>query len=93
VTPNPLDEEVLDRAAARGLKLKVPGLSATQNTALASEFAVEAARILQEGERRDILLKLGIPLAEVTFDPAGIDESSLFNIADQLSTQMPTEVA
>ncbi len=93
VTPNPLEEDLLARAAASRQKLKVPGLSAAQNTALAGEFAFEAARILQESERREILNKLGIPMAEVSFDPAGIDESSLFNIADQLSTQMEAEVA
>jgi anion-transporting ArsA/GET3 family ATPase len=93
VTPNPLETTVLAKASAGKLKLKVPGLSAPQNASLAGEFAFEAARILQESDRRETLRELGIPLAEVSFDPAGIDENSLFTIADQLGAQLQSEVA
>ena len=93
VTPNPLAESVLSTAASGQLKLQVPGLSARQNSTLAAEFALEAARVLQEGERRDVLRLLDVPLVDVSFDPAGIDESSLFGIAEQLTSQMKDEVA
>jgi anion-transporting ArsA/GET3 family ATPase len=93
VTPNPLPDAVLTKAAKGGVKLKVPGLSVAQNTALAGEFAVEAGRTLQENGRRQILEELGLPLAEVSFDPDGIDEGALFHIADQLGAQLKTEVA
>ncbi len=36
---------------------------------------------------------LGVPLAEVSFDPDGIDEGALFHIADQLGAQLTAEVA
>jgi anion-transporting ArsA/GET3 family ATPase len=93
VTPNPLEPSVLSTAAAGQLKLQVPGLSARQNASLAAEFALEAARTLQESERREVLRLLDVPLVEVDFDPAGIDESSLFAIAEQLTYQMKDEVA
>jgi anion-transporting ArsA/GET3 family ATPase len=93
VTPNPLPADVLSSAAAGGVKLTVSGLTAAQNRALAGEFALEAARVLQESERRDTLRELGLPLVDISFDPAGIDENALFNIADQLSSQMEGEIA
>jgi anion-transporting ArsA/GET3 family ATPase len=93
VTPNPLPDEVLSSAAAGQVALQVPGLSAAQNTALAAEFAVEAAGVLQESDRRDTLRELGIPLVDVSFDPGGIDEGSLLNIAEQLRSQLRAEVA
>ncbi|MET0694688.1 MAG: ArsA-related P-loop ATPase [Propionibacteriaceae bacterium] len=93
VTPNPLSDAVLSKAAKGGLKLNVPGLSAAQNKTLAGEFAVEAGRTLQESGRRKILQELGLPLAEVSFDPDGIDEGALFHIADQLGAQLKSEVA
>jgi anion-transporting ArsA/GET3 family ATPase len=93
VTPNPLDEEVLHAAAAGRLELSVPGLSPADNEILAAEFAVEAARRLQESERRDILRELGLPLVDVRFDAGGIDDGALFAIAQQLGNQLPAEVA
>jgi anion-transporting ArsA/GET3 family ATPase len=93
VTPNPLPADLLSSAAAGGVKLTVSGLTAAQNRALAGEFALEAARVLQESERRDTLRELGLPLVDISFDPAGIDENALFNIADQLSSQMEGEIA
>ena len=93
VTPNPLGDAVVATAAAGRLELSVPGLSAEQNEALAGEFAYEAARMLQEDTRRDILRELGLPLVEVSFDPGGIDEGALFDVAEQLTRQLPAEVA
>ena len=93
VTPNPLDDEELHEAAAGRITLKVPGFSGPQNDELATEFAFEAARRLQEAGRRDTLLRLGLPLVEIAFDPQGIDENALFTIADQLAGQLPAEVA
>jgi anion-transporting ArsA/GET3 family ATPase len=93
VTPNPLPEAVLSSAAAGKVKLKVTGLTPAQNRALVGEFADEAARMLQESECRATLRELKLPLVDVSFDPAGIDENALFNIADQISTQMEGEVA
>lgn len=93
VTPNPLDVEALSQAAAGSVTLKVPSLTGPQNDELAAEFAFEAARRLQEAARRDNLLLLGVPLVDITFDPEGIDENALLSIADQLSRQLPTEVA
>ena len=92
VTPDPLPMGVLSTAAAGELTLGVPGLSSEQNAALAEEFAAEAGRRLQERDRREILHQLDVALAEVTFDPAGIDDGALFSIADQLAEQLPGEV-
>lgn len=93
VTPNPLDDAVLHQAAGGEVELSVPGLNDPLNRALTDEFAVEASRMLQEGARRQALLELGLPLAEVTFDPGGIDEGALFGIAEQLGAQLVAEVA
>jgi anion-transporting ArsA/GET3 family ATPase len=91
VTPTPLDGEQLHAAATGSVILQVPGLTIKQNQALASEFAVEAARTLQEQRRHDRLAALGLPLVQVAFDHGGIDESSIFAIAEQLTDQMSLE--
>ena len=44
VTPSPLDHDQFRTAASGSVALKVPGLTIKQNQALASEFAIEAAR-------------------------------------------------
>jgi anion-transporting ArsA/GET3 family ATPase len=93
VTPTPLDHHQLETAAAGSLILKVPGLTIKQNHALASEFAIEAARTLQEQQRHDRLTALGLPLVQVAFDHGGIDEGAIFAIADQLTDQMSLEAA
>ncbi|HYP45798.1 MAG TPA: ArsA-related P-loop ATPase [Propionibacteriaceae bacterium] len=92
VTANPLPDEVLVRAAAGELSLAVPGLTDAQNATLAEEFAVEAARRVQEGGRRALLQELGLPMAEVSFDPGGIDEGALSGVAEQLGRQLAWEV-
>jgi anion-transporting ArsA/GET3 family ATPase len=48
VTPTPLNDDQLQAAAAGSVILKVPGLTVKQNKALATEFAIEAGRTLQE---------------------------------------------
>ena len=93
VTPTPLDHHQLETAAAGSVILKVPGLTIKQNHALASEFAIEAARTLQEQQRHDRLTALGLPLVQVAFDHGAIDEGAIFAIADQLIDQMSLEAA
>jgi anion-transporting ArsA/GET3 family ATPase len=93
VTPTPLDSGQLQRAANGAVNLRVPGFSATQNAGLAAEFAFAAARTLQEDGRRERLAALGIPVVEVSLDAAGIDETALLSIADQLAGQLEDEVA
>jgi anion-transporting ArsA/GET3 family ATPase len=91
VTPTPLDHDQLQTAATGSAALKVPGLTIKQNQALASEFAIEAARTLQEQQRHDRLTGLGLPLAQIAFDPAGIDEGAILALAEQLTDQMSLE--
>ena len=49
--------------------MKVPGLTAEQNAALAAEFAIEAARTIQQQRRHDRLTELALPLVQIDFDP------------------------
>ena len=93
VTPTPLNDDELQPAAAGSVILKVPGLTIKQNKALATEFAIEAARTLQEQQRGDRLTALGLPLVEIAFDHEGIDEGAIFAIAEQLTDQMNLEAA
>jgi anion-transporting ArsA/GET3 family ATPase len=93
VTPIPLNDDQLQAAAAGSVILKVPGLTVKQNKALASEFAIEAARTLQEQQRHDRLTALGLPLVQIAFDHEGIDEGAIFAIAEQLTDQMNLEAA
>jgi anion-transporting ArsA/GET3 family ATPase len=93
VMPTPLSHDQLQTAAARAAQLAVPGWSDKQNRALTAEFAHEAARTLQQRERHERLESLGLPLAEIAFDPAGIDEAALFTISDQLRDQIRLEAA
>jgi anion-transporting ArsA/GET3 family ATPase len=93
VTPTPLDHHQLQAAAGRSVTLKVPGLTIKQNQALASEFAIEAARTLQEQQRHDRLTALGLPLIQVAFDHGGIDEGAILAIGEQLTDQMSLEEA
>ena len=91
VTPTPLDRGQLQAAAAGSVVLKVPGLTIKQNQALASEFAVGAARTLQERQRHDRLTALGLPLVQIALDHGGIDEGAICAIAEQLTDQMSLE--
>ena len=91
VKPNPLDDARLRQAAAGLVALSVPSFTDVMNKTLAEEFAIEAAQTLEQRRRRDILATFGVPLAEIAFDPAGIDESALFTIAAQLQSQVDLE--
>jgi anion-transporting ArsA/GET3 family ATPase len=91
VTPTPLNHDQLQTAATGSVAMKVPGLTIKQNQALAAEFAIEAARTLQEQQRHDRLAALGLPLAQIAFDPGGIDGGAIFTIAEQLTDQMSLE--
>ena len=72
----------------------MPGWTDVQNETLAEEFAVEAARTLRAAVAgTSVLAGFGVPLAAVTFDPAGIDEGALFTIAAQLRDQLGLEDA
>jgi anion-transporting ArsA/GET3 family ATPase len=93
VTPSPLNHDQLQTAAAGSLILEVPGLTIQQNQALAAEFAIEAARTLQEQQRHDRLTALGLALVQIPFDPGGIDEGAIFAIAEQLIDQIVLEAA
>ena len=88
VTPDPLSAAKFKAAAKGTLALQVPGFTDVMNKTLAEQFAVEAAQVLEQRRQRGILAGFGVPMAEVTFDPAGIDESALFTIAAQLRDQM-----
>lgn len=93
VTPTPLDHDQLQTAATGSVALQVPGLTIKQNQMLASEFAIEAARTLQQQQRHDQLSALGLPLAQIAFDPGGIDEGAILAIAEHLTDQMSLEAA
>ena len=93
VTPTPLNDDQLQAAAAGSVLLKVSGLTVKQNKALASEFAIEAARTLQEQQRHERLTALGLPLVQIAFDHEGIDEGAILAIAEQLTDQMNLEAA
>jgi anion-transporting ArsA/GET3 family ATPase len=93
VTPTPLGRDQLQDAADGSVILKVPGLTTKQNQALASEFAIEAARTLQEQQRHDRLTALRLPLVQIPFDHESIDEGSIIAIAEQLTDQMSLEAA
>jgi anion-transporting ArsA/GET3 family ATPase len=93
VTPTPLSQDQLQAAASGSVILTVPGLAIKQNQALGSEFAIDAARILQEQLRHDRLTALGLPLVQIAFDHERIDEGAIFAIAEQLTDQMSLEAA
>jgi anion-transporting ArsA/GET3 family ATPase len=92
VTSTPLDTGTLERAAEGSAPLAVPTLSAAQNRVLADEFGREAARILAERARHRELAGLGVGMAEVDYDPTGIDDGGLLVVADQLAKQLSDEV-
>jgi anion-transporting ArsA/GET3 family ATPase len=91
VSPSPLVHAQLAAAARGSVAMEVPGLSTKQNAALAEEFAVEAARTLQQQQLHHRLADLGQPLTQVDFDPAGIDDGAILGIAEQLRDQLSLE--
>ena len=93
VVPSPLDDAQLAAAAAAEQIIQIPGWPAKQNEALTAEFAVEASRNLQQRSRHERLRDLSVPLAQIEFDPTGIDTGALHAIADQLSEQLDLDAA
>jgi len=93
VAPAELSDDQFTAASAGRVEFAVPGLTDVQNKVLAEEFAVEATQTLEQRRRRERMNTFGVPIAEVGFDPAGIDESSLFAIATQLRGQLDLEVS
>jgi len=91
VITTPLDDNQLQRASTGTTMLQVRGLTDQQNRLLTVEFADEAARTLQHRERHLRLTSLGVPLAEIALDPAGMDQAALFTIAEQLREQIELE--
>jgi anion-transporting ArsA/GET3 family ATPase len=91
VSSSPLASDQLAAAARGAVTMDVPGLTVSQNNALATDFALTAANIRQQQLRHRRLAELGLPIATVEADPAGIDEGAVFAIADQLRDQMSLE--
>ena len=93
VNPSPFEPAVLAEVSTGSVELAVPGWDEERNRALAGEFAVEASRTLEQQVRHDRLLRLGLPLVQVDFDPLGVDAESLFAIAEQLTDQLALEAS
>ena len=93
VITSPLSAQQLDHAAAGKVIMTVPGLTASQNAALAAEFAIEAGREIQQQLLHDRLTELALPLVRIDSDPGEIDEGAIFVIADQLTDQLSLEAA
>ena len=87
----PLADEELQVFADGNGRLEVDGLDEADNKLLAAEFGLEATRTLDHRRRRTVLDGFGQPVAEVAFDPGGIDENAIFAIADQLRAQITLE--
>jgi anion-transporting ArsA/GET3 family ATPase len=91
VRSSPLAPATLAAAATGALSMNVPGLTPKQNSALTTEFALEAVHTRQQQRRHRRLTELGLPIAAVDFDPEGIDEGAVFGIAEQLREQLILE--
>jgi anion-transporting ArsA/GET3 family ATPase len=87
----PLTDELLQTFADGDGTLAVPGFDEAQNKSLATEFGIEATRTLDHRRWRTVLDGFGLPVAEVAFDPGGIDEDAVYAIADQLRAQISLE--
>ena len=87
----PLSDEQLRTFADCNGSLRVPGFDEADNKTLAAEFGAEATRTLDHRRLRTVLDGFGKPVAEVAFDPGGIDENAVFVIADQLRAQIALE--
>ena len=87
----PLTDEELQVFADGNGSLDVDGFDEAENKLLAAEFGIEATRTLDHRRRRTVLDGFGQPVAEVAFDPGGIDENAVFAIADRLRAQISLE--
>ncbi|MGY4718755.1 ArsA-related P-loop ATPase [Naumannella huperziae] len=88
IRATPMSDDDLAAAAAGTLDLAVPGLSEAQDTALRAEFAEDAGLIIDERERYERLLSLGLPLVTVPTIPGGIDRGAVITIADRLREKL-----
>jgi anion-transporting ArsA/GET3 family ATPase len=87
----PLTDDQLQVFADGNGRLEVDGFDEAENKLLAAEFGIEATRTLDHRRRRTVLDGFGKPVAEVSFDPGGIDENAIFAIADQLRSEIALE--
>jgi anion-transporting ArsA/GET3 family ATPase len=93
VIPSPLSDAELTSASAGKVPLAVPAWSKQQNAALAREYADDAARTLEQRGRQERLAGLGLDMASIAYDPAGIDLGALPQLAADLREQLDLEVA
>ncbi len=91
VIASPLTDAQLERAAETAYDFAVPGLTKKQNAALTQEYADDAARALEQRARRDRLTELGLAMAELAYDPNGIELSALPQLATSLRGQLALE--
>jgi anion-transporting ArsA/GET3 family ATPase len=91
VIDSPLDGPELKRAAAASYRFTIPGLTKRQNTTLVREYADDAARTLEQRDRHARLAELGLAMAELAYDPAGIDLGALPQLAASLRSQLDLE--
>ncbi len=91
VIDSPLSRPELERAAATSYAFAVPGLTKRQNAALAREYADDAARTLEQRDRQGRLAQLGLAMAELAYDPAGIELGALPQLAADLRSQLDLE--
>ncbi|GAA3637177.1 ArsA-related P-loop ATPase [Microlunatus ginsengisoli] len=92
VIASPLTDDELSEAAADGYAFAVPGLTKAQNATLAREYAADAARALEQRARQERLAGLGLAMAELAYDPAGVDLGALPQLAVRLREQLALEV-
>ena len=93
VTPSPLSSEQLVRARDGELRLDLPMLDESDRAALTREFSGEASGILGERECRSRLDGLDRPIAELSRETLGIDETTIWSMARSLADQLPGEVS
>ena len=91
VIPSPLSDLELTKAVAGNAQIAVPGWSKQRNAALAREYADDAARTLEQRARQDRLAGLGLDMASIAYDPAGIDLGALPQLAASLREQLDLE--
>jgi anion-transporting ArsA/GET3 family ATPase len=93
VIASPLRDAELEQAVARSYAFAVPGLSKQQNAALAQQYADDAAHTLEQRARQERLSELGLAMAEIAYDPAGVDIDALPGLANRLREQLDLEMS
>ena len=92
VIASPLSDDSLKEAATTADPFSIPGLTKKQNAALAREYADDAARTLEQRARQARLAGLRLAMAELAYDPAGIDLGALPQLAATLRGQLDLEI-